>query len=177
MDKDYLEGLIEEILYIWGQPIDIDDLSKIIKEFSKKDIKACLEAMISKRNKEKSGLLIRQVEESYQFVTRKNHDKYFKDLVKAKDKKLSSSALETLSIIAYKQPITRVEIDKIRGISSQSTVDNLLNRGLIRENGRLDKIGKPIIYVTTDLFLQYFDIENLDQLPEISPIGEIDDEN
>lgn len=177
MDKDYLEGLIEEILYIWGQPIDLDDLSKIIKESNKREIKSCIEAMISKRNEQKSGLLIRQVDQSYQFVTRKNHDIYFKDLIKAKDKKLSSSALETLSIIAYKQPITRVEIDKIRGISSQSTVDNLLNRGLIMENGRLDKIGKPIIYITTDLFLQYFDIENLDQLPEISSIGEIEDEN
>lgn len=177
MDKDYLEGLIEEILYIWGQPIDLDDLSKIIKESNKREIKSCIEAMILKRNEQKSGLLIRQVEQSYQFVTRKNHDIYFKDLIKPKDKKLSSSALETLSIIAYKQPITRVEIDKIRGISSQSTVDNLLNRGLIMENGRLDKIGKPIIYVTTDLFLQYFDIENLDQLPEISSIGEIEDEN
>lgn len=71
MDKDYLEGLIEEILYIWGQPIDLDDLSKIIKESNKSEIKNCIEAMILKRNEQKSGLLIRQVDQSYQFVTRK----------------------------------------------------------------------------------------------------------
>ena len=83
-----------------------------------------------------------------------------------------SSALETLSIIAYKQPITRAEVDKIRGINSQTTIDNLLDRGLIKENGRLEKIGKPIIYVTTTLFLQYFNIYSLEELPEIKELEE-----
>lgn len=83
------------------------------------------------------------------------------------EKKLSNSTLETLSIIAYKQPITRAEIDKIRGVNSQSTIDSLLDRGLIVEKGRLDKIGKPIIFGTTDEFLKYFSISSLEDLPEI----------
>ena len=172
MDNTYLKGLIEEILYVWGDPIDIDDLSKIISDANKNQIKQTLLEMIDQRNKKDSGLIIKNFNESYQFTTRAKHDKYFKSLVKSSEKKLTSSALETLSIIAYKQPITRAEVDKIRGVSSQSTIDNLINRGLITENGRLDKIGKPIIYITTNLFLQYFDIKDLSELPEIKEIEE-----
>ena len=167
MDKSYLKGLIEEIFYVWAEPIDIDDLSRIIYDYSKSDIKLVLEEMIDDRNSKQSGLVIREYGNSYQFTTRKIHDKYFEKLVSSSEKKLSNSSLETLSIIAYKQPITRVEIDKIRGVNSQSSVDSLLKKGLIRENGRLDKIGKPIVYVTSDLFLQYFNINSLDNLPKI----------
>ncbi|MFQ9998796.1 MAG: SMC-Scp complex subunit ScpB, partial [Anaerococcus obesiensis] len=105
-------------------------------------------------------------------------EKYISNIVKKSEKNLSNSSLETLSIIAYKQPITRAEIDKIRGVKSQSTIDSLLDKKLIKENGRLDKIGKPIIYVTTDLFLKYFNISNLDQLPKIDEKidGEIDED-
>ena len=172
MENDYLKGLIEEVLYVWGQPIDIDDISKIIKDSDKNQIKIALEEMIDERNSKDSGLIIKEFDSSYQFVTRAKHDKYFESLVKQSPKKLTSSALETLSIVAYKQPITRAEVDKIRGVSSQTTIDNLLDRGLIRENGRLDKIGKPIIYVTTNLFLQYFDIKDLSELLEIKDISE-----
>lgn len=170
MDNAYLKGIIEEIFYVWGEPIDIDDLSKIIVDANKNQIKSALLEMIDEREKNDSGLLIKKFNNSYQFITRAEHDKYFTNLLKPSEKKLSTSALETLSIIAYKQPITRAEIDKIRGVRSQSTIDKLLDRKLIKENGRLDKIGKPIIYVTTDLFLKYFDIKNLSELPEIKNI-------
>ena len=170
MDNAYLKGIIEEIFYVWGEPIDIDDLSKIIVDANKNQIKSALLEMIDEREKNDSGLLIKKFNNSYHFTTRAEHDKYFTNLLKPSEKKLSTSALETLSIIAYKQPITRAEIDKIRGVRSQSTIDKLLDRKLIKENGRLDKIGKPIIYVTTDLFLKYFDIKKLSELPEIKNI-------
>lgn len=174
MDKNYLKGLIEEILYIWGEPIDLNELSKIIFDAKKSDIKDCLDEIFIERNEKVSGLILKRYEQSYQFTTRKEHDKYLENLVKKSEKKLSNSSLETLSIIAYKQPITRAEIDKIRGMNSQSTIDSLLNKGLIKENGRLDKIGKPIIYITTELFLKYFDIESLDYLPEIEYIDQVE---
>lgn len=172
MDKIYLKGLIEEVLYIWGEPIDINDLASIITDADKNQIKKAIDEMVADRKNMQSGLLINNFDGNYQFVTRQKHDKYFAALVKKTEKKLTSSALETLSIIAYKQPITRAEVDKIRGINSQSTIDNLLDRGLIKENGRLDKIGKPIIYVTTTLFLQYFNISSLEELPEIKELEE-----
>lgn len=172
MEKIYLKGLIEEVLYIWGEPININDLSTIITDADKKQIKIAIDEMVAERKQNQSGLLINNFDGEYQFVTRVKHDKYFSFLVKKTEKKLTSSALETLSIIAYKQPITRAEVDKIRGINSQTTIDNLLDRGLIKENGRLDKIGKPIIYVTTTLFLQYFNISSLEELPEIKELEE-----
>ena len=167
MTEDYLKGLIEEVLYVWADPIDIDELSKILYDFSKSEIKKCLNNMLEERINIESGLVIRRFNNSYQFTTRKASDKYFESLLSKSEKKLSNSTLETLSIIAYKQPITRVEIDKIRGVNSQSTIDSLLDKDLIKEKGRLDKIGKPIIYGTTDLFLKYFNLESLDDLPEI----------
>ena len=172
MDKIYLKGLIEEVLYIWGEPIGIEDLSTIITDADKNQIKIAIDEMVDQRKQNQSGLLINNFDEKYQFVTRVKHDKYFSALVKKSEKKLTSSALETLSIIAYKQPITRAEVDKIRGINSQTTIDNLLERGLIKENGRLEKIGTPIIYVTTTLFLQYFNISSLKELPEIKELEE-----
>lgn len=178
MDSTYLKGIIEEILYIWGEPIDINDLSKIIYDAEKSEIRKAINEMMVERNENLSGLIIKKYENKYQFSTRSDHEKYISNIVKKSEKNLSNSSLETLSIIAYKQPITRVEIDKIRGVKSQSTIDSLLDKKLIRENGRLDKIGKPIIYVTTDLFLKYFNITSLDQLPKIDEeiAGELDED-
>lgn len=167
MTDIYLKGLIEEVLYVWAEPINIDELSKILYDFSKSDIKSCLEKMIDERTDMESGLVIRRFNNSYQFTTRKASDKYFESLLSKSEKKLTNSTLETLSIIAYKQPITRVEIDKIRGVNSQSTIDSLLDKKLITEKGRLDKIGKPIIYGTTAEFLKYFNLNSLEDLPEI----------
>ncbi len=177
MNSDYLKGIIEEILYIWGEPIDINDLGKIIFDAEKSEIRKAINEMVDDRNLKSSGLIIKKYEDKYQFATRADHEKYISNIVKKSEKNLSNSSLETLSIIAYKQPITRAEIDKIRGVKSQSTIDSLLDKKLIKENGRLDKIGKPIIYVTTDLFLKYFNISNLDQLPKIDEKidGEIDE--
>ncbi len=172
MDISYLKGLIEEVMYIWGEPIDIATLAEIITDASKKEIAEALSQIIKERDEALSGLIVKKFDTSFQFVTRASHDKYFEKLVTSTPKRLTSSALETLSIIAYKQPITRAEVDKIRGVSSATTIDNLVERGLIRENGRLDKIGKPIIYVTTNLFLQYFDISDLSELPEIKEMDE-----
>ena len=167
MIDTYLKGLIEEVLYVWAEPISIDELSKILYDFSKADIKNCLDEMIKGREDLDSGLIIRNFNGSYQFTTRKASDKYFESLLSKSEKKLTNSTLETLSIIAYKQPITRVEIDKIRGVNSQSTIDSLLDKKLITEKGRLDKIGKPIIYGTTSEFLKYFNLNSLEDLPEI----------
>lgn len=167
MDKTYLKGVIEEILYIWGEAIDAKELAKIIDFASVSEIRNSLDEMKKSRDDKESGLIIRKFDGKYQFSTRSEHEKYISKIVKKSGKKLSNSSLETLSIIAYKQPITRAEIDKIRGLNSQSTIDSLIERNLIRENGRLDKIGKPIIYVTTENFLKYFNLESLDQLPEI----------
>lgn len=176
MDREYLKGIIEEILYIWGEAIDVYDLSKIIEDYKKSEIRTAIEEIKNERDMKDSGLIVRNFDGKFQFSTRSEHEKYISKLVKKSNKKLSNSSLETLSIIAYKQPITRAEIDKIRGLNSQSTIDSLLEKNLIKENGRLDKIGKPIIYITTENFLKHFNINSLEELPEIKIKEEFDED-
>lgn len=94
-------------------------------------------------------------------------------MIEEDEKQLSNSAMETLSIIAYKQPVTRVEIESIRGVKSNSSINTLLERGLIKELGKLDRIGRPIIYGTTDEFLRVFGLENIEKLPNINAIDQI----
>ncbi|MDO4661789.1 MAG: SMC-Scp complex subunit ScpB [Tissierellia bacterium] len=170
MRDNYLIGLIEEILYIWGDMISIDQLAKIL-ETDKKSLKENLQYMYDDRNNKKSGLILKRYDDSYQLTTRKEHDKYIQKILSNNSKKLGNSALETLSIIAYRQPITRAEIDNIRGVNSQASIDSLLEKNLIEKAGRLDKIGKPILYKTTNDFLKYFDIESLDNLPDLPELG------
>ena len=127
------------------------DQSKIIKEFLQKELK--------------------KFDEYYQLVTKKNNNEFIKKLVNKKTtKKLSNPAMEILAIIAYKQPITRLEIEEIRGIKSTSSIDSLVNRDLVKEVGRLDKIGKPILYGTTDEFLRVFSLDSLKKLPKVHEI-------
>ncbi|MCI5839825.1 MAG: SMC-Scp complex subunit ScpB [Peptoniphilaceae bacterium] len=172
MERKYLEGLLEEILYIWGEMIELDDLVKITGE-KKSFIEEALLEMQNTRNMFKSGLVIKRYNDSFQLTTRPSSDKFIKKIISFSEKKLSNSALETLSIIAYKQPITRIEIDKIRGVNSSSAITNLEKRNLIKNAGRLDKIGKPILYKTTNYFLKYFDIESIDELPKLPDTNKI----
>lgn len=167
MTDDRLKGLIEEVLYVWADPIEVSEIEKILYDYDKKQIAKALSEMYDEKKDKESGLILRKYNNSYQLSTRKSSDRYFENFLAKSEKKLSNSTLETLSIIAYKQPITRVEIDKIRGVNSQSTLDSLIDRGLVKELGRLDKIGKPFIYGTTDLFLKYFNLETLSDLPKI----------
>lgn len=170
MRDNYLIGLIEEILYIWGDMISIDQLAKIL-ETDRKTLKENLQYMYDDRNNKESGLILKRYDDSYQLTTRKEHDTYIQKILSNNSKKLGNSALETLSIIAYRQPITRAEIDNIRGVNSQASIDSLLEKNLIEKAGRLDKIGKPILYKTTNDFLKYFDIESLDKLPDLPELG------
>lgn len=118
---------------------------------------------------EQSGLIINQFDEVYKLVTKPQFgqllNRYFKSELSTT---LSQAALEVLSIIAYKQPITRVEIDEIRGVQSSGTLQTLIVRQLIKENGRKNVPGKPIVYATSEQFLDYFGLKSLDELPDLT---------
>ena len=114
------------------------------------------------------GLKIVRIGDSFQLSTQEECFPWIQDLAVEYEKvKLSNAAIETLSIIAYKQPITRMEIEAIRGVKSDKVLDSLLTRSLVEEAGRLDQPGKPKIYRTTDVFLKFLSINSLDDLPEI----------
>ncbi|NBI06609.1 SMC-Scp complex subunit ScpB [Senegalia massiliensis] len=170
MDKTQVKGIIEGVLYIWGEPLSIDSLHKIL-EINKKDIKCIIEEMIDEFDYNRRGLQIIKIKNSYQLATRPIHYDYIKKLMPEKTNKgLSNAALETLSIISYKQPITRVEIENIRGVKCDKSISTLIDKGLVEEKGRLDRTGKPIIYGTTDNFLRHFGLKDISELPKLKDV-------
>lgn len=168
-DIDEIKKIIEGLLFAWGEPLDAKDISEILNINQREAIKI-LDSMIDDFNKNR-GLKIIKIKNSYQLTTREDHYEWLKNLSLHHEKtRLSNAAIETLSIVAYKQPITRTQIEDIRGVKSNKVLDSLLNRGLIEELGRLDQIGRPIIYGTTDEFLKFFSIETLEELPELEEV-------
>ena len=155
--------------------ISIKELNYIInKELSSKEIEIMLNLLIEEYREQNRGIQIIKLENKYQMCTNKDYAEYIKKIIEPKKKKsLSQATLETLTIIAYKQPITKVEIEDIRGVKCDKVLQTLFENELIREAGRLNKIGKPIIYKTTDEFLKLLNIESLEELPPIENYQEV----
>ncbi|NLJ57519.1 MAG: SMC-Scp complex subunit ScpB [Tissierellia bacterium] len=164
-----IKSVLESLLFAWGEPLNIKEISRILN-MPQSNISAALNNMINEFNENKDrGLIIQKFGDSYQLTTRKDNYEYIQSLLQndVVNKGLSTAALETLSIIAYKQPVTRVEIELIRGVKCAQVVKGLVDKGLIKEVGRLDKPGRPTIYATTDEFLRHFGLSSIDQLPSI----------
>ena len=160
-------GLIEGLLFVVGdEGLTLIDLCSIIG-VDDDTILSSLNELISDYENSDRGIRIELFGESYKLVTKKEYKEYLKRLVPDEEDLLTQSNLETLAIIAYNQPITRMQIDEIRGVNSSHVVRKLLMRDLICEKGRSDLPGHPILYGTTDFFLDYFGISSLEQLPEI----------
>ena len=133
-----------------------------------------LNDLIKEYDYRNTSLEIRCINDNYQIQTKKEYYDFLKEVfVKNKNSRLTNTTMEVLAIIAYKQPITRIEIDDIRGVKSSSSIDTLSKKKLIKEIGRLDKIGKPILYGTTDEFLYYFNINSIDDLPKLNEIEKL----
>ena len=175
MDERELKSIIEGLLFTFGEPIEAGELSKVLG-VSTEDIHRLLKEMKDEFDFKRRGLRIIKFNESYQLGTRPEHHEWIKTIVLDRNtKNLSNAALETLSIIAYKQPVTKSEIDHIRGVKSDRSVETLMTRRLVREMGRLDKPGKPILYGTTDEFLKYFGLESLEELPPVEEMSFVGD--
>ncbi len=163
-------ALIEGILYVWGDPLPIEDLARLL-ERTPLETNQLIERMMQAWDRPDRGLRLRRVGDAVQLSTREEHAEVFEKLFgSSQNKRLSNSALETLAIIAYDQPVTRIAIDEIRGVKSSGSIDTLLDRGLIEEAGRLDQIGRPILYRTTREFLRAFALESLEALPSRSEV-------
>ena len=169
MRREDIKNIIESIMFAYGEPISIKELNSIInEELSPKEIELMLTSLKNEYEENNRGIQIIKLENKYQMCTNKKYADYIKKVLEPKRKKtLSQATLETLTIIAYKQPITKVEVEDIRGVKSDKAIQTLIENNLIREAGRLDKIGKPILYRTTDEFLKLLNIEKLEDLPPI----------
>ncbi len=168
MDKDELKSAIESILFAWSDPLSVKDLSDVLG-IEPKEIGIILKEMMDEFDYAKRGIQILQMNDHYQLSTRPEHYEYLQKLfVPKQNRGLTQAALETMAIIAYKQPITKTEIEEIRGVKCDKAISTLLEKELIEERGRLEKTGRPIIYGTTINFLRVFSIKSLDELPSIN---------
>ena len=161
------KGLIEGLLFVVGEEgLTLIDLCSIIGVDDDVILNSLNELIKDYENSDR-GIRIELFGESYKLVTKKEYKDYLKKLVPDEEDLLTQSNLETLAIIAYNQPITRMQVEEIRGVNSSHVVRKLMMRDLICEKGRSDLPGRPILYGTTDFFLDYFGINSLDQLPQI----------
>ncbi len=166
MFYDYLRGHVEALLFAAGEPLSKNKMADILQTETEtiERLVALLEEDYQSRNR---GICIRQVAGGYQLVTKPDFDNLIRQLISQQEFKLSNAAMETLAIIAFKQPVTRSEMEAIRGVKVDGVVNTLLDTGLICEAGRKESIGKPILYGTTELFLTTFGFNSLEDLPPL----------
>lgn len=163
-----IKQIIKALLFAWGDPLDIKTISDIC-EIDYNDAIDYMEDLKKDLDITNDGLRIIRMNNKYQIITRDIYYEYIEKLLNEKPKNsLSNASIETLSIIAYKQPVTKMEIEKIRSVKSDGPINTLLDRQLIEEVGRLETPGKPILYGTSDVFLRSFGIEDLSELPELN---------
>ena len=168
-DKNY-EAIIEAILFTMGDSVELDKIADAI-DLDKKQTKDILEKMMEHYEDPSIGVRIIELDGAYQMCTKAEMYEYLIKIAKQPKKRvLTDVLLETLSIIAYKQPVTKMEIEKIRGVSSDHAVNKLVEYHLVCELGRLDAPGRPLLFGTTEEFLRSFGVHSIDDLPVLSPV-------
>ena len=168
MKSKKLQSVIEGILFALGSAVEIDRLSLVTGE-ERIDIEFAIEALKERYAKEESGITIISIDDQVQLCTKTELYEYLIKVAKSpKDYALTDTVLETLSIVAYKQPVTKMQIENIRGVSSDHAVNKLLEYDLIKELGRLDAPGHPILFGTTEEFLRAFGVSSIEDLPELN---------
>ena len=174
-----IKQIVESLLFASDNPLSIPKMKAIIEDVTNKEIKNVISELNKEYEKKNSSLIIVEVADGYQIVTRNEFAPYIKKLYKGRTQsRLTQRGLETLSIIAYKQPVTKQEMENIRGVNVDGVVKTLLERNLITIVGREKAPGNPLLYGTTKYFLEYFGLKSLDALPKLKEIDELlkDDE-
>jgi segregation and condensation protein B len=162
-----LKGPIQALLFANGDPLSVNKLVQILK-IPEENILALIAELMQDMNGIHSGLTIVEVAGGYQICTKPELAAVVEELAQVHETRLSLAAMETVAIIAFKQPVTKQEIDSIRGVKTDRVLTTLLERQLIKEIGRKEAIGRPILYGTTDAFLQCFGLKNLSELPPLA---------
>ena len=164
-----MEAAVEAVLFTMGTSVETSRLAAAIEQ-DEQTTRRLVRNIMDKYNAKDRGICIIELEDSFQMCTKKEYyDNLIRVVSQPKKHTLTDSALETLSIIAYKQPVTRLEVEQIRGVKSDYAVNKLLEYNLITELGRLDAPGRPILFGTTEEFLRSFGLSSVEDLPELSP--------
>ena len=166
-----IQAIIESVLFAAGDAVELSQLADIV-DIDKKSLREIIKKMIDAYNFEHRGIHIIQLNDAYQMCTRGEYYDYVSRLAEPRRKQnLSNAAMEVLSIIAYKQPVTRTAIEHIRGVNCDYIVNRLVEKNLIEEVGRLDVPGRPILFGTTQEFLRCFGLSSLDELPDFESLA------
>lgn len=165
-------AIIEALLFAWGEPLAITEIKKVL-DVDQKEVLQLLESYKRELSQADRGLRIVTIEDAVQLSTKPEVYSMIKDYAKDQQmKKLSNAALETLSIIAYRQPIIKSDIEDIRGVKCDQVIKNLMEVGLVEITGRMERPGRPNIYGTTSFFLSHFGLQSLEDLPRDEEITE-----
>ena len=169
-DISALKAAAEAVLFTMGDSVDIETLARVLK-LKTEDAQTVIDRLMEDYETGERGIRVIRLENRYQLATKKELYPVLVRMVRQPQRiNLTDVVLETLSIIAYKQPVTRVEIEKIRGVKCDHAINRLIEFGLIQEVGRLDVPGRPILFGTTEEFLRHFGTDSLDELPRINPV-------
>ena len=164
MYYDHLQGALEALLFAAGEPMSVSQMAEIL-QIEKPQVWELLGGLNKAYEAENRGLMVREIAGGFQLVTKPQHYELLAQLETNREVKLTNAGMETLAIVAFKQPVTRAEMEAIRGVKVDGVVNTLLELGLIAEAGRKKSIGNPILYATTEKFLTVFGMKSLADLP------------
>jgi segregation and condensation protein B len=173
VDEERLKAILESLLFAAGEPVSLNRLAAVVDSVPKEEIRNALAALGSQYAQGGRGLTVEEVAGGYQLRTRKEFAPQIRKLLAGKPPRLSRSLLETLAIVAYRQPVTRPEIEQVRGVDCGGVLETLLERRLIKIGGRKEAPGRPMLYETTSEFLEVFGLKDLDSLPDLKEFQEI----
>jgi segregation and condensation protein B len=170
MNSKTIKSAFESMMYVWGEPLKAKQAGEVL-DIDEQEALELFRELKDEYDQEGRGLEIREINGAFQFVTREKNAEYIERLcTPVKSKRLSQSALEVLAIVAYRQPVTKGEIEAIRGIKCDRVMEGLVSKGIVEPVGRSQAVGRPVLYGTTDLFLKNFGFSSLKDLPEIDDI-------
>ena len=168
-----MKSALETMMFMWGEALEVKDAAEVL-EADKNVVRELFRELQAEYEQEGRGIRIREVDDAFGFVTLAENELFLKKLcTPVRVRRLSQAALEVLAIIAYRQPVTRSEVDSIRGIKSERVIDGLIDKGLVEISGRSEGVGRPLIYATTKEFLKKFGFSSLKDLPEVPEYEEM----
>src|SRR6476659_2567824 len=175
MSYPNLSALLEAIVYLAKEPVGLDAIHKALPDVDRAELQQTLDVLVERYRSGEYGIEIREVADGYRFSTKPDHHETLKHFLKSQvpPTRLSLAALETLAVIAYKQPVTVPEIQEIRGVHASGVIKTLLDKKLVAAAGRKEVLGRPILYKTTKDFLIHFGMKDLSELPSMEEFEEL----
>jgi segregation and condensation protein B len=170
---DNLKAIVESMLFVSDAPLTVDSIRSILELEDRKAIQAVLSTLAQEYDSQKRGFFLSEVAGGFQMRTRPEYKQWVRRVKQSKPARLSRAAMETLAIIAYKQPVLRSDVEHLRGVDCGGTIRTLLERGVIRVMGRKDLPGRPMVYGTSKRFLEIFDLKNLNNLPTLKDLQDL----